>query len=442
MNILILLTVFISGNAFSKTETNLTTLKFEAEEIKNMGRIGFSSGGGGNAVVCFDKAKNISEVNLLDYYEGIRKDQSPEKKIYLPGETLDEKLKAAFRRMEKHYPYLAKKLRNRALWITSRLDSFFIGKESGGKLTPLYDMDLPFVPSRNAKGEECEIVRFAVQLKKHVKGQKKFFFVKELFEHPQTSLTIKAGIILHEVIYEEAIKNGAFDSDFVRWFTYLLSTTRFEKMTSQEILELENSPGADFLTGLGIETNQYSGTVASNTELISHTSFTSRDNVFVLDSYEMTIGDEQTSCYPIGLCQLFSGEYLGKMKGSSSLFPQFTVMMNMAEIKTPSEIKKRRGEIWSGHAHKLASRKQGACYPGGGCIGNLVGVSYQEKNATISYTGVIVGIFSEGDYAIQVIDGLFEYEGNDINPYHYLPKNSDQQITLFASGKNTTIVEP
>ncbi len=215
-------------------KVNLTTLDiFGRPGDANLGTGGFSSGGGGNAVVCWNSDKLITEVSLLDYFEGIRKDITLEKRIDLKGDTLDEKIKYAFKRMGTRFPYLAKKLRNRALWLASRIDYFLMSSEDG-RLTPIYDMNLPFVPNQNEAGDKCQIVRFAVQLTRQLSGQKKFYFVKELFNHPKTSLSSKAGIILHEVLYEEAIKNGSTDSDFVRWFTYLISSTTFDQMNDKE----------------------------------------------------------------------------------------------------------------------------------------------------------------------------------------------------------------
>ena len=420
----------------------LTPLEFKKDGNIYLRKGGFSSGGGGNSVVCLDKNSNISEINLLDYFEGIRKDQSLVKGINLPGSSLEEKIKTAFRRMEVRFPHLAKKLRNRALWVSSRMDNLLMDSKDG-KLTPIYDMDLPFVPSENEKGESCQIVRFAVQLKKHVKGQKKFYFVKELFEHPNTSLTTKAGIILHEVIYEEAIKNGAFDSDFVRWLTYLISSDRFESMSDSEIQDLEAAPGAEFLSGFGINTNSKKSLIKSK----SHNKFYARDNVYTLSPYKLTIGLEDVACLKVGLCQLFSGEYLGRKKGSSSLFPQYSIMMKNDIIKIPHseaekgvyESKKVRGEILTEYASSIASTTEGVCHPDGGCIGDLVGVNYNTQEGIVSYTGVIAGVFSEGDFAVQLIDGRFEVNGENVNPFNYVSRDSN--VVLYADSSNTTIVE-
>uniref|UniRef100_UPI0035636474 hypothetical protein n=1 Tax=Halobacteriovorax sp. TaxID=2020862 RepID=UPI0035636474 len=205
---------------------------------------GFSSGGGGNSVVCFSKNGKLAEVSLLDYYEGIRKDNSLVKEINLAGDSVEEKIVNALSTLEKEYPRLTTKLKNRALWLHSNIDTYLIDSKDG-KLSPVYDMNIPFVPQFNEEGDECQIVRFAVQSKEHVEGQKKFFFVKDLYNHPLTSDTTRAGIILHEIIYEEAILNKSVNSDFVRWLTYLISSKKISQMTSNEIQGLQYQPGGE-----------------------------------------------------------------------------------------------------------------------------------------------------------------------------------------------------
>ena len=83
---------------------------------------GFSSGGGGNAVVCYKKSGLISEISLLDYVEGLRKDQSLEKRLDLHGNGVYEKLEYAFDKMMRRYPYLGKELKSRALLLEREME--------------------------------------------------------------------------------------------------------------------------------------------------------------------------------------------------------------------------------------------------------------------------------------------------------------------------------
>jgi len=423
-------------------QKSLTPLIFDGQHDP-LELSGFSSGGGGNAFVCHNKQGQISEVGLLDYFEGLRKDRAQEKSIALAGSTVAAKIKSAFKRMEKIDLDLANRLRNRALWIANRIDYFLLPAKEG-KLTPLYDMHLPFVPNENKRGDKCLIVRFAVQEKNPAAGQKKFYFVKELYAHENTSLTTRAGIIIHEVFYEEAIKFGAPDSDFVRWLTYLISSLTLENFSDADYDDLKKSPGAEFLQGPGDQ----SKLEKVSTESLLAPGPSARDNVFVLDIYPLNILGQKISCYQIGLCQLFTGEYIGRSETSSHLFPQFDIMLKDFTMNIPDAskesgvrgIKKVRGESWTGFSSLVALTNENRHHSAGRRIGDLVGVRYDTTLGIISYTGIIVGIFGDGNLALKLIDGRFEINGVDVNPFILNPKDSD--ITLFSTIENATTGTP
>lgn len=393
---------------------------------------GFSSGGGGNSVVCFSKNGKLAEVSLLDYYEGIRKDNSLVKEINLAGDSVEEKIVNALSTLEKEYPRLTTKLKNRALWLHSNIDTYLIDSKDG-KLSPVYDMNIPFVPQFNEEGDECQIVRFAVQSKEHVEGQKKFFFVKDLYNHPLTSDTTRAGIILHEIIYEEAILNKSVNSDFVRWLTYLISSKKISQMTSNEIQGLQYQPGGEFLGSLGVEVN--SRRVMS----YDFTDISTRERVYALDIYDIETSHGKVSCHKLGLCELFDGEFLGRKRGSSDFLPRFNVMMKNNNITLPfskRQLEKKRGENLILSNDNIANRKNNVCTKDGACVGDLVGVTTENQRVSLSYTGVISGIFGDGNFAIEVIDGRFDILGSDINLnalYDYKKK-----VVLYASKRDVS----
>ncbi len=141
------------------------------------------------------------------------------------------------------------------------------------------------------------------------------------------------------------------------------------------------------------------------------------------------------------------GEYLGKKPGSSNLFPQYSVMMksNFLKVQDNSKpegfriIKKVRGEIWTGYASKVAAMGESVCHPDGGCVGDIVGINNNSSLGQVSYTGIIAGIFNEGDLAIKLIDGKFVVNGIDANPYKIISR--DENIYLFANRSSATFVE-
>ena len=389
---------------------------------------GFSSGGGGTGVVCFNSSGMATEIELLDYYEGLRKDMSPVKSLGIEGANVEEKIISAFSKLENEYPRLAVKLKNRALWLHENIDDFLISTKEG-KLSPVYDMNIPFVPQFNEAGDECQIVRFAVQLKKPIEGQKKFFFVKDLYEHSLTDDDTRAGIIIHEVIYEEAILSGAVDSDFVRWLTYLIGSRKIDQMSSNEIQGLEYQPGGEFLGSLGVN---------SNPRRVINYNFTdikSRQKVYALNIYDINYGLRNYTCFELGICELFQGEFLGRKRGSSDFLPKFNIMMKSNSIVIPLSVGKkvietRRGENLVLSNDKISNLDKSICTRRGACVGDVVGVTKETRNSYLSYTGVIHGIFGDGNFAIELIDGRFDVLGEDID-FNSLYENN-KRIVLYA----------
>ncbi len=395
---------------------------------------GFSSGGGGNSVVCFSDGGDITEVELLDYYEGIRKDNSLVKGLGIAGKTVDEKIVNAFNTLSDEYPRLSLKLKNRALWLHKNMNSHLI-EARDGQLSPVYDMNIPFVPQYNEQGDECMIVRFAVQLKEHVEGQKKFFFVKDLYEHPLTSDDTRAGIIIHETIYEEAINNGAINSDFVRWLTYIISSKKISQMSNNEIAALQYQPGGEFLGNLGVDVNPR--------RVVSYdfTDLKARDRVYALDIYDIETSHGSISCYELGMCELLDGEFIGRKRGSSDFLPKFNIMLRKNTIiaptvSTPKAIETKRGENIVLSDENIANRKDNICTKRGACVGDLVGVTKDTNKVSLSYTGVVVGIFGDGNLAIEVIGGRFDVYNEDMDPINFY--NSDKKVILYASKKDVS----
>ncbi len=401
---------------------------------------GFSSGGGGNSVVCFNGSGEATEIELLDYYEGIRRDNSAVKGIGMPGDSVEEKIVNAFSTLENEYPRLSVKLKNRALWLHENIQAHLI-ESTDGQLSPVYDMNIPFVPQYNEAGDECMIVRFAVQYREHVEGQKKFYFVKELYESELTDDDTRAGIIIHEIIYEEAIKNGAINSDFVRWLTYIIGSKKIGQMSQNEIAGLEYQPGGEFLGNLGVDANP------RRTLSYDFTDLKSRDRVYALNIYDIPTAMGAVSCYDLGLCQLFDGEFLGRKRNSSAFLPKFNVMLRKNTIIRSSgseALETKRGENLVLSNDNIANRKDNLCVKNGACIGDIVGVTKETSKVFLSYSGVVVGIFGDKNYAVQVIDGRFDVYDQSMNP-NVLYNNNKEVILYVSKGdisfKNLALIE-
>lgn len=367
---------------------NLTKLDQDIDGgfFKSSDNGGFSSGGGGNSVICYGPNGEISEISLLDYVEGVRKDQSLNKGVSLEGKTVREKLLSAFKRMEKRWPFLSEKLEQKALQVEKEMSLNLMGAQDG-KLTPIIDMDLTFVPNKNALGHQCKIVRFAVQEKEQLKGQRKFNFVKELYMHPRTSDTTRAGIIIHEVLYEEAIKDGAKNSNFVRWLTYLISSPTFDVFEKEDFRVLELDEGSDFLRRRSIEFYKNLDNTDNFDE--EYMSFQKDENVYILNS-QLKSGIRKDGCLRYGICQVEKGVVLGKSDSSTAFNLSYSIATNGDKEKHDLPIS------------DIAKADFRGCYENEICIGDMVTVQKFTTSGALRYDGMVIAIFGEGDFAIKV----------------------------------------
>lgn len=368
---------------------NLTKLRqdINGDFLKSTESGGFSSGGGGNSVICYGADGAITEISLLDYVEGIRKDQSLDKGVDLEGSTVREKILSAFKRMERRWPFLSEKLEQRALQIESEMSQNLMPAQDG-KLTPILDMDLTFVPNKNSHGDECQIVRFAVQEKGLLKGQRKFNFVKELYMHPRTSNTARAGIIIHEILYEEAIKDGAQNSNFVRWLTYLISSPTFDTFDKEDFRILELNEGSDFLKSRSLEFYRNLDNSESFDE--DYLNFKNDESVYVL-STQLKNEADQESCLRYGICEIEKATIAGKSESSTAF--------NMSyDITTANQ--KRAYALPISDIAKVDFR---GCSEDDICIGDMVKVQKFTVAGALKYEGMVVAIFGEGDFGIKVI---------------------------------------
>ena len=73
----------------------------------------------------------------------------------------------------------------------------------------------------------CEIVQIAVQKEPEFPDEKTFTISKDLWDHQALDERSKAGLILHEVIYQKALKSSHTDSIKTRYLTSFLTSTKF-----------------------------------------------------------------------------------------------------------------------------------------------------------------------------------------------------------------------
>ncbi len=178
------------------------------------------STGGGNVVSCTDPLTNIKTHRLLDYYEA--ETLMPE---LLPelgsGRTEMEKVDFVLDRLDKLDPKRAKKYRGVAH------DFFKNTQFIQNKVLPDIN-DHGYVP----KEPHCVIEQLAVQNISPFPQAKKYIIREEFWK--KLSIEDRAGLILHEVIYEEAMAMGQKTSRNSRYFNALMSAKKLETLTATE----------------------------------------------------------------------------------------------------------------------------------------------------------------------------------------------------------------
>ncbi|MBK7890572.1 MAG: hypothetical protein IPJ84_06930 [Bdellovibrionales bacterium] len=198
---------------------------------------GRTVGNGGDVVVCENQAGVIESIELLDFYEGrilkgIKTDFGSQ------ARTVDEKVATALARLERVSPARAQLYRERALQFFA--DTLFL---EDGHLADIRDAGDIVIPNG------CRIAQIANQSAPLYPDDKRYVIDRSLW----TALDddSRAGLILHEIIYREAIELGHENSVSTRLLNSGLCSQKIETMTVSQYTR--------FLTELGFTTNEVLG---------------------------------------------------------------------------------------------------------------------------------------------------------------------------------------
>jgi hypothetical protein len=176
--------------------------------------------GGGNLIVCRDPNKVITSLELLDYYEARTRRKLV---IDLNNDegTLSSTIDVALKRLSRLMPMKAQELKEKA-------DAFNENAEfiPGVQLEKVDDSYHIFIP------DGCAAEQVAVQQEPEFTADKRYIVSKDLWD--QMSIKDKAGLILHEIIYNEARKNGATNSIGTRALNSLLASPKMETMSFKD----------------------------------------------------------------------------------------------------------------------------------------------------------------------------------------------------------------
>jgi hypothetical protein len=213
-NAVMLALLLMASPAFANMQ-----FKTNAKDVPPGGLVG----NGGGTVVCRNPDHSIKSIELLDYYESILHTGMQIDIQTIPG---DWKAKAAAilnrvrAKSELHYQLYS-------LWLANF--------ESEWKLIP--DMVISTVPDSGYIGvpNGCEFEQAAVQRKPIVGGDPRYYISADLWSAMDDNQ--KAGLVLHEIIYREAIAYGHTDSIRTRYLNGLFASTEFQAMSFQDYVK-------------------------------------------------------------------------------------------------------------------------------------------------------------------------------------------------------------
>lgn len=194
-------------------------------------------GNGGDVLVCKNKSHQITNIELLDHYEaktirGLSID------FEVSSSDIEHRLEVAFSRLKRLSPDRSEKYKKWAQDFVSEAQF-------------LKDIELVDVPDSEhiviPKG--CHIQQIANQATTLLPGQKRYTIDLELWQ--QLNPDQKAGLILHELVYREALLLGQVNSVASRFLASL--------MASPKLLEFSQSEFVDLLKDLGFTTVRVQG---------------------------------------------------------------------------------------------------------------------------------------------------------------------------------------
>lgn len=185
-------------------------------------------GNGGDAVVCRDNGQTILSARLLDYYEGeTLRDQRMDFSD-AEGISEDAYVKLLIKRIGRLTPM-------RARDYQQRYEQFY--KEAkflrGVELADVPDSAHVAVP------RGCKVEQLAIRLSMVYPRDKKYFINADIWD--ALSIEDRAGLIVHEIIYEEASPRGGGNSTHSRYINALVASGEIKEFVLRDFYRLLRS---------------------------------------------------------------------------------------------------------------------------------------------------------------------------------------------------------
>jgi|GEM_PF-6295316 len=177
-------------------------------------------GNGGGLVVCRNVDQSIRSVELLDYYEA-----RTQRNFHLELSTLSGDWKARTKQLIDRLQRLSP-LRQHVYreWL-ERFD---------GEVKFLKDVQFSTIPDSGyiAVPKGCEFEQGVIQTAPRFAGDKRYFVNDELWQAMDDSQ--RAGLLLHEFLYREAMGYGQEDSISVQYLSGYIADENFKNVTLED----------------------------------------------------------------------------------------------------------------------------------------------------------------------------------------------------------------
>ncbi len=175
---------------------------------------GHIHGNGGDVLVCGDVATGAATYELLDFFEAKTMRNLT---IDIGSSTLDvpTMVEIALKRLHRFDPERTTMYRS---WAST-----FMNEANFLSNTTLTDID---DSGYVVHSDDCVVKQIAIQMTPMTVLDKRYLIDAKLWSRLDN--TNKAGLILHEIIYRDALERGQENSIGVRFFTGLLASTYIE----------------------------------------------------------------------------------------------------------------------------------------------------------------------------------------------------------------------
>jgi hypothetical protein len=202
---------------------------------------GRTVGNGGDVIVCETQAGQLQSIELLDFYEG-RVLKGIQTELGEIGLTIEQKIAFALERMKRVSPVRAERYAKDAASFFD--ETLFLDDAILEDIPDTGNMVIP----RN-----CRVAQIANQSTPLYPDDKRYVIDRRLWNALDN--TGRAGLILHEVIYREALELRHDNSVSVRFLNANLCSRKIEGMSVQQYTK--------FLQDLGFETTSVQGVLIS-----------------------------------------------------------------------------------------------------------------------------------------------------------------------------------